>query len=126
MSKTNAEQDWCKHLKALVQFTLKQYNSTDKFGHGKIGSVSAKGVLARSYICAGTLPDAQLMNELQLDLELPYFGSFGSIGKVKFGAIDFVNASADFGLYAVSEIKKFKAGRNFAKPQDYFKIEFIT
>ena len=107
-------------------FGLQETDGHDSPGYGNIDSVTAKGEFARSYICAGVLPIAPLTESSLLDVALPYTTKSGVIGKIKFGNIDYVNASDDFGLYAASSIKPFKMGKETAQSQGYFKIEVVT
>ena len=44
----------------------------------------------------------------------------GTIAKVKFGDIDYYNASDYFGLFAATEIKPFKIGNDLAASEGYF------
>jgi len=88
-------------------FGQQQTDWDDKEGVGDIKSVTAKGRFAGSYICAGTLVYTSETSDA-LTNKLPYINS-GSIGKVKFGSIEF-EAAENFGLFAATEIKPFKAG----------------
>ena len=72
-------------------------------------SVAAKGTFARSYVCAEVLPHAPLTDVAILDVALPYEGISGSLGKIKFGAVNF-DAAADFGLFAIAQINPCKIG----------------
>jgi len=104
-------------------FGLQETGGGDLPGSGNVASVSAKGIFARSYICAGALPNSPLTDTATLDVGLPYTGNYGSIGKVKFGGIDYLNATDDFGLFTVTPIKPFKVGKVVAEPRDYFRID---
>jgi hypothetical protein len=103
-------------------FGLLRTGGGDIPGGGNVLSVAAKGTFARSYVCAGVLPHAPLTDAMVLDVALPYDGGSGSIGKVKFGSVDF-GATVDFGLFAATEIKPFKIGKTVAAPLDHFLIE---
>ncbi|KPK75312.1 MAG: hypothetical protein AMJ79_11610 [Phycisphaerae bacterium SM23_30] len=83
----------------------------DGLGSGNIGSISAKGMFADSYISAGVLPSAPDIQAILPGVSPPYsgFGFTGEIGKVKFGSLD-QNASDEFGLWAAGPITLFKAG----------------
>ena len=105
-------------------FGLLETGGGDLPGSGNIKSVTAKGDFVRSYVCAGTLPyNSETMAALTDGL--PFNGIFGSIGKVKFGGIDYLNATEEFGLFAVTDIKPFKIGKDKAEPRDYFNIDIL-
>jgi len=72
----------------------------DSLGSGNVESVFSKGIFARSFIGAGTLPNAPLTSQL------PDVGETvtGVIGKIKFGGID-PYASFDYGLFAAGSIE---------------------
>ena len=104
-------------------FGLQSTGGGDIPGSGNVASVVAKGMFARSYIGAGSLPSSPLTDSVQLSVGLPYNGSYGNIGKVKFGSVDFNNASQDFGLFAATDIRPFKIGKDKAQSQGYFLME---
>ena len=93
-------------------------NGEDFLTGGDVLSVTAKGEFSRSYIAAGTLPNAPLTSSLTGIGDDALEG--GSIGKVKFGEIDYYDAETFFGLFAADEIKPFKDGRDWAKPEGFF------
>ena len=105
-------------------FGLLETGGGDQPGNGNIKSVTAKGNFVRSYLCAGTLPYTSETMAALTD-GLPFNSNFGSIGKVKFGDIDYLNATEEFGLYAVTDIKPFKIGKEKAEPRDYFNIDIL-
>ena len=84
-------------------FGLQNLEGQDQPGNGNIGLVVARGRFARSYICAGVLPHAPLPDELLPPDQLPYIGTVGAIGPVRFVSLD-LDPLADFGLYAASSI----------------------
>ena len=94
-------------------------------GSGNVGTVIAKGQFARSYICAGVLPQMPFVDSVLLDVGIPYAASSGTIGRVSFNRID-LDADTDFGLYAASEIKPFRIGRIWAEPSEHFRIDVPT
>jgi len=101
------------------QFGLQQSGGGDALKSGDVLSVTAKGIFARSYLAAGTLPHAPLTDVL------PAVGqnaNSGSILKVKFNSVDTKNADRFFGLYAANEINPFKIGKQAAVAQDLFQI----
>ena len=79
----------------------------------------------RSYITAGVLPVAPLTSDVLPNIGEPSVGIAGSIGKVKFGQVDYLNSTYDFGLFAATEIKPFKIGKSPAQTQDYFHVEVL-
>jgi len=89
---------------------------------GNIKSVSAaKGQFARSFISAGYLPESSDT------IGLPDAGQaadFGSISKVVFASKD-PNPAFDYGIFAVTEIKPFKIGKEPAQTDGFFKVEIV-
>ncbi len=89
---------------------------------GNIKSVSAaKGQFARSFISAGYLPESPDT------IGLPDAGQaadFGSISKVVFASKD-PNPTFDYGIFAVTEIKPFKIGKEPAQTDGFFKVEIV-
>lgn len=97
------------------------FGAGDLLTGGDVLSVTAKGIFARSYIAAGTLPPSSMTNFLPDVGEDA--GGGGSIVKVKFSGIDYDNASENFGLFAATTIKPFKVGKFLAQNQGFFVIE---
>ena len=81
-------------------------------GNGDVLSVSVSGSFNESYISAGVLPPVPDLQDVLPGVQPPYtgLGHTGSIGKVKFGAVD-QNATADFGLFAATDIMPIKVGK---------------
>ncbi len=91
---------------------------------GSIAGVSAKGTFARSVLAAGVLPDLPRTQAADLDAFLPYVGTGGSIGSVRFGQIDH-DASDPFGLFAASAIRPFRDGSQLAQTTGMFHVEVL-
>jgi len=89
---------------------------------GNIKSVSAaKGQFARSFISAGYLPESPDT------IGLPDAGqaaAFGSISKVVLASKD-PNPAFEYGIFAVTEIKPFKIGKEPAQTDGFFKVEIV-
>ena len=96
------------------------FGGGDSLTGGNVLSVTAKGIFARSYIAAGTLPNSPLTNFLPNVGEDSNQG--GTINKMKITEIDYLNNGNQFGLYAATEIKPFKIGKNLAQNQGDFVI----
>ncbi|MBN1846388.1 MAG: hypothetical protein JW810_11935, partial [Sedimentisphaerales bacterium] len=96
------------------------FGGGDSLSGGNVLSVTAKGTFAGSYIAAGILPNSPLTTFLPDVGEDSVEG--GTIGKIKFAAIDYLNGGTAFGLYAATEIKPFKVGTELAQSQDDFVI----
>ena len=88
-------------------FGLQLPGGGDVLTGGFVQSVTAKGTFAQSYVAAGVLPSTPLTDFLP---DVGQAEDFGNIGKIKFGAVD-LNSPNDFGLYAATEIKPFKIGK---------------
>ncbi len=88
---------------------------------GNIKSVSAKGQFARSFISAGYLPESPDTSSLPHVAES---ADFGSISKVVFASKD-PNPTFDYGIFAVTEIKPFKIGKEPAQTDGFFKVEIV-
>jgi len=101
-------------------FGLRKTGGGDQPGSGDVLGVSAKGTFARSYIGAGVLPHSALTDSASLDSSLFEPSPSGVISGIKFGAIDYFNASEEFGLYAVNEIKPFKIGKTPVADTGFF------
>jgi len=106
-------------------FGLQEAGGSDTLGSGDVIKVSVKGQFARSFIGAGVLPVAPLTNDVLPNFGEPSVGIAGSIGRVKFGQVDYLDSTFDFGLYAATEIKPFKIGKTPAQTQDYFHVEVL-
>ena len=96
------------------------FSSDDIPGSGDIKSVSVSGTFSESYLLAGVLPEVGYLSSTGAS---PYIGDYGSIQKVKFGAVDY-SSNEIFGVFAAGQIKPFKIGRDTAvSTGDYFKVE---
>jgi len=100
-------------------FGLQETGGGDLLSSGDVKSVTAKGTFARSYIVAGTLPNTSLTSYLP---GVGQTASTGYIGKVKFGNINYNDANDYFGLFAATEIKPFKIGKNLAVSKGMFVV----
>jgi len=106
-------------------FGLLEAGGSDTLGSGDVLKVSIKGQFIRSFITAGVLPVAPLTNDVLPNIGEPSVGIAGSIGRVKFGQVDYLDSTYDFGLYAATEIKPFKIGRTPGQTQGYFHVEVL-
>ena len=105
-------------------FGVQEPGGGDLPGSGNVGGVMANGTFADSYISAGFLPYALRTSSSSNAGVPPQQDSFGSIGAVKFGDIDF-DTDTDFGLFAVTDIKPVRYGRNtITQTQDHFHVDF--
>jgi hypothetical protein len=105
-------------------FGLQKTGGGDQGGSGDIGLVRVGGQFARSYVCAGVLPYTSATVADLPDMQ-PLVGEYGSIGQVRFGSVDYYNASEDFGLFAATEIKSFKVGKKPGQTAGYFHLETV-
>ncbi|MBN2232108.1 MAG: hypothetical protein JW781_04700, partial [Deltaproteobacteria bacterium] len=96
------------------------FGGDDSLTGGNVLSVKAKGTFSGSYIAAGTLPDNPLTTLLPDAGDNSAEG--GTIGKIKFAAIDYLNGGTAFGLYAATQVNPFKVGTELAQSQDDFVI----
>jgi hypothetical protein len=103
-------------------FGLQEAGGEDTLGSGNVLKVLVKGQFVRSFIGAGVLPVAPLTNDVLPNFGEPYVAIAGSIGRVKFGQVDYLDSAFDFGLFAATDIKPFKIGKIPAQTQDYFHV----
>jgi hypothetical protein len=104
-----------------VEFGLQETGGGDVLGGGDIKSISAKGEFARSFISAGYLPSSVETSSLP---SVDTSADFGSIGAVKFGSVD-PDPTFEFGLFAVTDIKPFKIGKEPAQTEGLFQVEIV-
>ncbi|MBN1844067.1 MAG: hypothetical protein JW810_00160, partial [Sedimentisphaerales bacterium] len=105
-------------LGADAAFGTQQAGGDDALNGGDVYQVSIKGRFVRGYVAAGTLPAAPLT------AGLPAVGQVlsGTIGKVKFGRVEYLSAAETFGLYAASAIQSVKIGNDSEAAGAYFEI----
>jgi len=101
------------------------FSPDDLLGSGNVEKVSVKAWFIRSYIGAGVLPVSPMTNAVLTSVGVPEVGLSGSIGKVKFGRIDF-DTDTDFGLYAATSIKPIKVGKiTISQSTGYFDFDVL-
>lgn len=100
-------------------FGLQETGGGDILHGGNVGSITATGLFARSYVSAGILPNSDATDHLP---DVGETSGFGTIGRIKFGSIDYYNAENYFGIFASTEAKPFKIGREIASPKGMFVI----
>ncbi|MCP4707019.1 MAG: hypothetical protein GY869_00210, partial [Planctomycetes bacterium] len=96
-------------------------------GDGDVLAVSVSGNFFGSFISAGVLPPVPDLQDVLPGVQPPYtgLGYTGNIGKVKFGAVD-QNATADFGLFAATDILPIKVGKTtLTKTDPAFNPHFL-
>lgn len=103
-------------------FGLQQAGGGDELSNGSIKSVTVKGVFESSYLSAGCLPDTIQTSVLP---SVSTHADYGSIGSVKFGTIAYNSGNEHFGLYASTEIKPSRIGREIMASRDLFDVEVV-